>query len=203
MAVKKQEADDRLAALLASDAMQKFSKKHGESILLRGNDLKDHVKNVVRIPSGIFSLDYALAGGWPVGRVHVVYGEKSSGKTTTLLKTIANIQKLCANCWKYVNPDWTCPCGNYLKPTTAYLDVEGAVDYGWARTLGIECNDVLWSTPEFAEEALDLMDLTLRSGMIDVLILDSLAFLAPSAEIEKSVQKASVSIGALLVNKAS
>lgn len=192
---------DRMSSVLASELMEQIRKKHGKSILMRASDF--NIKKVPRIPSGIFLLDYALGGGFPAGRVNVVYGKKSASKTTTVLKSIAQAQQMCGNCWTFperaetTDPDsgeisvkiGKCVCKNFREVVAAYVDVEGTWDAQWATTLGVDTSRLMLSVPDYAEQGLDIADALLRSGNVDVLALDSIAFLTPSKEIEESIEK--------------
>src|SRR5579871_3755448 len=106
---EKKVGKDRLSALLSSELVEKIKKTHGGTILMRASDFK--VEERPRIPTGIFPLDYALGGGFPAGLVSTVYGNKSSGKTTTYLKAIRNAQHMCSECYKFlVDAEWGCRC---------------------------------------------------------------------------------------------
>jgi RecA/RadA recombinase len=179
---------DRLSAMLASDVFAKIRKKHGDVILMRASDFR--VQHRPRISTGIFPLDYALGGGFPVGLVSTVYGQKSSGKTTVLLKTIANAQKMCGECFKYLSGEaWGCRCKVHREMIAAYLDVEGTLDMPWAKDLGVDTSRMIISIPEYAEQTLDIAEVLVREGECDILCLDSLAFLTPQKEIEESNEK--------------
>lgn len=188
----------RLGALLASDLIGKLKKKHGETALLRASDF--NVQHVPRVPTGIFDLDYALGGGFPLGRISIVYGPKSAAKTTLFLKTIANAQKMCSNCNTMLE-EGKCKCGSYRETVVAYIDVEGALDLTWAQRLGVDTEAMLLSVPEYAEQALDLGEALLRSGEVDVLVIDSIAFLSPQKEVEESVEKETMGQQSRLVGK--
>lgn len=183
-------SEDRVGEILKSDLAKKILKQFGKGALGRASE---SVRlDVPRIPTHIFPLDYALGGGFPAGRVSIVYGPKSSSKTTTLLKAIASAQQLCANCWTPVGSheeDGTCKCGNYRDAVSAFLDVEGTFDHGWAKDNGVDLTRLLYSNPEFGEECLDIAESLVRSSECDILIIDSLAFLTPIKEIEESVSK--------------
>lgn len=166
----------------------------------------DRHQTMPRIPSGIFQLDYALGGGWPAGRVNTIYGPKSSSKTTTLLKTIGNAQKFCASChtMSESNEDGEvlgCKCGEFRDMVCAFIDVEGTWDEKWAKNAGIDVNRLLYSRPDFAEQSLDISEALIRSGDVDLLVLDSLAFLTPIKEIEESVEKETMGVQARLIGK--
>lgn len=186
--------ESRVDQLLASDLLKKIQKKHGKTILTKGQDFK--IKRVPRIPTGIFFLDYALGGGFPAGRVNIIWGHKSTGKTAVCIRTLGNAQKLCANCCTrdYMDPETgevhECFCGDYREPVCAYLDVEGTWDHEWAEVMGVDTSKMLLSVPEYAEQTLDIAEALLRSGEVDFLVIDSIAFLTPSKEIEESTGKA-------------
>lgn len=191
---------DRLSAILASELFAKIQKKHGDSILMRASDFK--VQQRPRISTGIFPLDYALGGGFPGGLVSTVYGDKSASKTTVLLKTISCAQKMCSICYKYlVDESWGCQCKKYREFVVAYLDVEGTLDMGWARDLGVDPEKMIISIPEYAEQTLDIAEALVRSTECDILVLDSIAFLVPSKEIEESNEKAMMGVQAQIVGR--
>jgi recombination protein RecA len=178
----------RLSSFLASEMVKKLKKKHGEMALIRASDFK--VQDVPRIPTGVFDLDYALGGGFPAGRISTLYGPKSSGKTTIFLKTIANAQQMCSDCFTFIDEEkGRCVCGECREFVIAFLDVEGALDIPWARKMGVDTEQMMIDIPEYAEAALDIGEALLRSGEVDILVLDSLAFLTPAKEIEVSVEK--------------
>jgi recombination protein RecA len=178
----------RLSSFLASEMVKKLKKKHGEMALIRASDFK--VQDVPRIPTGVFDLDYALGGGFPAGRISTLYGPKSSGKTTIFLKTIANAQQMCSDCFTFIDEEkGRCVCGECREFVIAFLDVEGALDIPWARKMGVDTEQMMIDIPEYAEAALDIGEALLRSGEVDILVLDSLAFPTPAKEIEVSVEK--------------
>lgn len=183
---------DRFQALLASDLLKKIRKKHGKSILSAADDF--NIQRVPRIRTGIFFLDYALGGGFPAGRVNIVWGHKSTGKSAIMQRALAHAQRLCANCYiETYDPEtgeYACACGEFREHVCAYLDVEGTWDQEWAKTMGINTDRVLLSIPEYAEQTLDIGEALLRSGEVDFLVIDSLAFLTPAKEIEESSGKA-------------
>lgn len=187
----------RLDKVLVSETLKAIAKKHGVSIIRRASE--HHSASSHFIPSGSLSLDWALGGGWRVGGIHTVWGPKSSGKTSTLLNTIGNAQEMCANCWNFAtffdgatgellkNP--TCPCGKFREVIVGYINNEGTWDQKWAMGLGVNPNSLLISEPEYAEQSLDIAEALLREGNIDILALDSIAFMTPEKEIEQSASK--------------
>lgn len=196
----------RMSQLLASSAFASVKKKFGDTSLVVASEHK--IQKIARIPSGIFPLDHALGGGWPIGRMHTLYGKKSSSKTTTVLKAIAEAQKICANCYtgEQVNEEngevTPCACGNPEDMTVAYIDVEGTFDMAWATTVGVDTSRLLLSRPDAAETALDISEGLVRSGKCDVIILDSLAELTPTTEITESVSKDSFGGASKLIGRA-
>lgn len=194
MATQKDEGRARL--LLASSLADSLRKKHGEAVLILASDQK--VQVVPRIPTGIFPLDYALGGGVPAGRISTFWGNKSSAKTTVVLKTIAQAQKMCGSCWSF--PD-TCKCKTFRETVAAFIDAEGTFDHTWAGCLGIDVSRLLLSRPEYGEQALDIGEALLRSGECDILAIDSLAFLAAAKEVEESVDKETMGLQARMIGK--
>lgn len=184
-----------LKSLLAGQAIARMRKDWGDSILMQASDFG--IAPIPRIPTGIFNLDYALGGGFPVGRVNVVWGHKSSGKTTSLLRAIAHAQRMCAQCWRF---RVECTCKKTRTPTIAYLDVEGTVDIPWAMRLGVDPKQMILSIPETAEMTLDMGEALVREG-VDILALDSLAFLTPEKEIESSIVQELPGMQARIIGK--
>lgn len=174
---------DRFSAAFTSETFSKIRKKYGEGLLMKASDYA--VQRVPRIPTSIFPLDYALGGGFPAGRVNMLYGPKSASKTTTFLKTIANAQKMCAACWQFT----PCECGNYREPVVAFFDVEGTLDAEWAQCHGVNTDRMLLSIPEFGEQVFDIGEGLLRSGDCDIMVVDSLAFLVPAKEVEELMEE--------------
>lgn len=188
---------DRFNKLMASKTMMAIQKEHGKGIIRRSSE--HHASHSYYIPTGILPLDYALGGGWRVGAIHTLWGNKSGGKTTTLLKTIGMSQQMCANCWTFAefsNPTTgeyykkpKCKCGKYREVVAAYIDVESTWDDDWAKRNQVQTDRTLLCVPEYAEQSLDIAEGLLRSGDCDVLALDSLAFLTPEKEINESNSK--------------
>lgn len=122
-------------------------------------------QNVEVIPTGSLALDMALGiGGLPKGRIVEIYGPESSGKTTLALHVVANAQK--------------------KGGVAAYIDAEHALDPAYARKLGVDTDSLIVSQPDNGEQALEIADMLIRSGALDVIVIDSVAALVPKAEIE-------------------
>jgi len=199
--VDKPVPNGRVASLLAGELIKKLRKTNGETTLLRASDTK--ILNTERLPSGVFDLDYGLGGGFPVGKISTLYGPKSAGKTTIYLKTIALAQRTCSNCYTMWDPvAGKCECGDFREHVCAFLDVEGTFDAAWAKTLGVNTDSLILDTPEYAEQAIDIGEALLRSGDVDILVLDSLAFLVPRKEIENSVAKDMMGVQPRLIGSA-
>jgi len=194
--VSKKTEGDRLGMLLDSSTVAAMRKKFGVSMLVRASELR--AEKLPRIPSGVFTLDRALGGGWAVGRVHIVFGHKSSGKTTLLKRTIGQAQKMCASCHKFQE---VCECKNKRDFLCAFVDIEGTFDPYWAKQLGVDLDTLLLSRPEYAEQGLDVAEALLRSGECDLLVLDSIAFLTPLKEIQESTEQETMGQQPRLVGK--
>lgn len=192
----------RLEAILGGDTLKAFRKKFGDETKVAS---ETKFQKVHRIPTGILQLDVALGGGYTVGRISTNYGHKSSCKTTAYIKTLANAQKMCGHCWRF---DPKCSCkGGPREVTMAWLDVEGTFDHDWAKCHGLDLTRLILPEISYAEQALDQLDGMVRGGMedpekaVDIIVLDSLAFLSPSQEIENDVNKDLMALQARLIGK--
>jgi len=173
------ESERRKAIDLAVSTIEKQFGKG--AILTMTEDAIDREIDVV--PSGSPSLDIALGiGGYPRGRVVEIYGPESSGKTTLALHAIAEIQK--------------------EGSVAAFIDAEHALDIGYARKLGVKVEDLLVSQPDTGEQALEIADVLLRSGAVDMVVIDSVAALVPKAEIEGEMGDSHVGLQARLMSQA-
>ena len=155
--------DDNKAKALSA-ALQQIERQFGKGSIMRmGDDSPE--RDIQSVSTGSLGLDIALGiGGLPRGRVVEVYGPESSGKTTLTLQVIAEMQK--------------------LGGTAAFIDAEHALDVTYAEKLGITIKDLLISQPDTGEEALEIADMLVRSGGVDIVVIDSVAALTPKAEIE-------------------
>jgi len=162
-------------------AMEKLEKSFGKGVVMKMGDAR--VVPVEVIPSGSLGLDIALGiGGFPKGRVIEIYGPESSGKTTIALHAIAEAQKKCG--------------------IAAFIDAEHAFDKVYAENLGIDTENLLISQPDNGEQALEIADNLIRSGAIDILVIDSVAALVPKAEIEGEMGDSSMGLQARLMSQA-
>jgi len=154
--------DDNKAKALAA-ALAQIDKQFGKGSVMRLGDAE--VESIESVSTGSLGLDIALGiGGLPRGRVVEIYGPESSGKTTLTLQVIAEMQK--------------------LGGVAAFIDAEHALDVGYAQKLGVNVADLLVSQPDTGEQALEIADMLVRSGGVDVMVVDSVAALTPKAEIE-------------------
>ena len=162
-------------------AILQIEKDHGKGAIMRLGDAK--VQDVKAISTGAISLDIATGiGGVPRGRIIEIYGPESSGKTTLTLHIVAEAQK--------------------AGGTAVFIDAEHAMDPVYAAKLGVNVKELLISQPDSAEEALQIADTLIRSGAIDVLVVDSVAALAPRAELEGDMGDAHVGLQARLMSQA-
>uniref|UniRef100_A0A831XLK5 Protein RecA n=1 Tax=Geobacter metallireducens TaxID=28232 RepID=A0A831XLK5_GEOME len=163
-------------------ALSQIEKQFGKGAIMRlGAD--EALPDIDAIPTGALSLDIALGvGGVPRGRVIEIYGPESSGKTTLALHIAAEAQK--------------------LGGIAAFVDAEHALDIGYARKLGVRTDDLLVSQPDTGEQALEIAEMLVRSGAVDVLVIDSVAALVPKAEIEGEMGDSHVGLQARLMSQA-
>ena len=162
-------------------ALSQIDKQFGKGSVMRLGD--DNRPPVQVIPTGSLALDVALGiGGFPRGRVIEVYGPESSGKTTVALHAVANAQKAGGN--------------------AAFIDAEHALDPVYARALGVDTDSLLVSQPDTGEQALEIADMLIRSGGIDIIVIDSVAALVPKAEIEGEMGDSHVGLQARLMSQA-
>jgi recombination protein RecA len=170
---------DRTKAI--DSAMVQIERQFGKGSIMKLGSRP--VVDVPVIPTGSIALDRALGiGGLPRGRVIEIYGPESSGKTTLALHAVANAQK--------------------KGGIAAFIDAEHALDTSYARRLGVNCDELLVSQPDTGEQALEITDMLLRSGAIDVMVIDSVAALVPRAEIEGEMGDAHMGLQARLMSQA-
>ncbi len=173
--------DDNKAKALAA-ALAQIEKQFGKgSIMKMGEGSVE--KDIQVVSTGSLGLDIALGvGGLPRGRVVEIYGPESSGKTTLTLQVVAEMQKLCG--------------------TAAFIDAEHALDPSYAQKLGVKLDELLISQPDTGEQALEIADMLVRSGSVDVVVIDSVAALVPKAEIEGEMGDSLPGLHARLMSQA-
>jgi len=178
-AAQNSQAEGRLKSV--DNAITQIQRQFGKGSIMRLGS-NEH-QNIPVIPTGILSIDLALGvGGFPRGRVTEIYGPESSGKTTLALHVIAEAQKLGGN--------------------AAFIDAEHALDTSYAERLGVDVDNLLVSQPDFGEQALEITEILMRSGGIDVIVVDSVAALVPRAEIDGNVGDQHVGLQARLMSHA-
>lgn len=177
----KKQADKKEGKAELETLMEALQSRFGEGAIMKLGDMKR--VNVAAIPSGSFSLDLALGtGGLPKGRIIEIYGPESSGKTTLALHAVAEVQK--------------------KNGKAAFIDAEHALDPEYAGRIGVKVKDLVISQPESGEEALNILESLVRSGIIDIVVVDSVAALTPRAEIEGEMGQSHVGLQARLMSQA-
>lgn len=161
-------------------AVETIEKQFGKGSIMKLGEA--HATHVECTPSGSLSLDLALGGGIPKGRVVEIYGPESSGKTTMTLHAIAEVQK--------------------LGGTAAFIDAEHALDPGYAKRIGVDTANLLLSQPDSGEQALEIVETLVRSNAVDLIVVDSVAALVPRAEIEGDMGDSHMGLQARLMSQA-
>ncbi len=172
--------DDNKSKALAA-ALSQIEKQFGKGSIMKMD--AEAIKDIEVVSTGSLGLDLALGvGGLPRGRVVEIYGPESSGKTTLTLQVIAEMQK--------------------AGGTAAFIDAENALDITYAAKLGVKTEDLLISQPDTGEQALEIADMLVRSGAVDVIVVDSVAALTPKAEIEGEMGEPQMGLQARLMSQA-
>jgi len=161
-------------------ALETIEKQFGKGSIMKLGE--GHKVNVETIPTGSLSLDIALGGGLPKGRVVEIYGPESSGKTTLTLHAIAQVQK--------------------QGGTAAFIDAEHALDPTYAKRIGVDVENLLLSQPDNGEQALEITETLVRSNAVDIVVIDSVAALVPRAEIEGEMGDSHMGLQARLMSQA-
>jgi recombination protein RecA len=175
--------DDRQKTKALELAIASVEKEFGSGAIMRLKEGEKIGGDVAVVPSGSIGLDVALGiGGYPRGRILEVYGPESSGKTTLTLHAIANVQR--------------------QGGVAAFIDAEHALDVTYARKLGVKTDELLISQPDYGEQALEIGDMLVRSGAVDLVVVDSVAALVPKAEIEGDMGDSHVGLQARLMSQA-
>jgi recombination protein RecA len=161
-------------------AMEQITKQFGDGSIMKLGEAKK--VDVELLPSGALSVDLALGGGYPKGRIIEIYGPESSGKTTMTLHAIAEIQK--------------------QGGTAAFIDAEHALDPSYAKKLGVDTDNLLVSQPDNGEQALEICETLVRSNAVDLIVVDSVAALVPQAEIDGDMGDSHMGLQARLMSQA-
>ncbi|NOQ30172.1 MAG: hypothetical protein GQ570_03520 [Helicobacteraceae bacterium] len=163
----------------AKDVVSGMQKSHGADIATRGGEVKD----IERLPTGLFPFDLAYGGGFPRGKMSIVYGPESSGKTNLFLLTIAMEQRL--------NP----------SSENVFVDVENSFDPKWAQKMGVDVEKLIVLHPSYAEQAIDMVDAMMDAEDVSIICVDSLAALIPINEQNSTAEKAQVGGASALIGK--
>jgi len=178
MSKEKQQIDEKVKA--AEEAIRQIKEKFGEGSIMRLGEAEK--MEVETITSGCLSLDLALGGGFPRGRIIEIFGEEASGKTTLALHLLAEVQK--------------------RKGVAAFVDAEHALDPEYAKKIGVKVEDLLISQPDTGEQALEIVETLTRSNAVDAIVIDSVAALTPKAEIEGEMGDQFIGLQARLMSQA-
>ena len=172
--------DDKTEQLL-NEAIKQIEKQYGKGSIMR---LGEHANvDVDAISTGSLAIDYALGvGGLPRGRIIEIYGPESSGKTTLALQCIAECQK--------------------EGGKAAFIDAEHAIDPRYAKALGVDVDELILSQPDSGEQALEIAEVLIKSGAIDLIVIDSVAALVPQAELDGEMGDSNIGLHARLMSKA-
>ena len=167
--------------VLLAEAIKQIEKQYGKGSVMKLGDRTG--VDVDAISSGSLAIDYALGiGGYPKGRIIEIYGPESSGKTTLALHAIAEVQK--------------------KGGKAAFIDAENAIDPVYAKALGVDIDELILSQPDSGEQALEIAELLIKSGAIDLIVIDSVAALVPQAELDGEMSDSSIGLQARLMSKA-
>lgn len=178
---QQKDSSGKLAAIKL--AMEQIEKQYGRGSIMRLGEKSDGKFRVEALPTGSIALDLALGvGGIPRGRIAEIYGPEASGKTTIALSIIAEAQRRGGQC--------------------AFIDAEHALDPAWAEVIGVNLDDLLMSQPDTGEQALEITETLIRSGALDVIVVDSVAALVPRAELEGEMGDAVMGMQARLMSQA-
>ncbi len=162
------------------EALSSIKKKFGDGAILQMGDTSS--MHIERFPTGSIGLDIALGGGMPKGRIVEIYGPESSGKTTLALHSVAQVQR--------------------KGGKAAFIDAEHALDIQYAKKIGVDIDHLLVSQPDSGEQALEIVETLVRSGAIDIIVVDSVAALTPQAEIDGAMGDAHMGLQARLMSQA-
>src|SRR3989454_2935411 len=180
--IERDERQDRERLKAVDLAVGQIEKQFGKGSIMRLGQ-KGAIQPIEAIPTGAISIDFALGvGGVPRGRVIEIFGPESSGKTTLALQVIAEAQK--------------------LGGMAAFVDAEHALDAAYAKKLGVDIDNLLVSQPDYGEQALEIAETLVRSGAIDVLVVDSVAALVPKAELDGEMGDSHMGLQARLMSQA-
>lgn len=189
---------DKLATLILQ-----ADEKYGKGTIIKGANYPE----LSRISTGVFSLDTAIGGGVPKGRIMILTGNEATGKSSIAQSTIAQFQQTCRNCLKPlsegpgVSSESLCCCNEPEPHKAIFIDIEGTFDPVWFKCLGGDVDALYLSQPQFSEQAVDIVEAIIRTNEIDIIVVDSIAMMSPAEEIEKSAEDLIVGTHAKLTNR--
>ena len=191
------------------DLLKQINKRYGANTVVTASE-SDALMSTPRIKTGIPAFDWAIGGGVPTGSLLTLLGEFSSGKSILALQIAGAFGRMCRNCGKPLieidlatREEKRVPCcKNPQRMNTAWFDAEGSFTNQWSRSQGVSLDNTHVIRTEFAEQGIDVADALIRSGECDLLVVDSVAQLTPSVEIEESSEKWQMGTHARLMNKA-
>lgn len=176
------------------DFRNKINKESEGSSYFVGDSL-----NLSRFSSGSIELDIALGGGYPIGRMILLFGAESSGKSYLSTKACVSAQNYCFKC---NNPLFLCDCKKHAGGSALYVDLEGSLDKEWALKQGFDFDKHLVYIPDYGEQAVDIITNAIMENLFDVIVLDSIAQMVPQAELEDSTETTLMPLQAKLMNRA-
>ena len=177
------------------DFINKVNATYKGNVLALGGEFD--ALSISRFSSGILSLDLALGGGWPNGRIVIIAGDESTGKTLKAIKACAEIEKYDHKTKKHKD---FCKDG-FVPGTALYVDVEGDFDIEWAKKNGFNAGHHVVARPDYSEQAIDLVSSAVSENIFDLIVVDSIAALTPTTEVSESVENWQMGLHARLVNK--
>lgn len=179
------------------DFIARVNKKYGEGTAATA-EMRDDLE-VSQVSTGSLEMDLATGGGWPRSRTTLIYGPRSSGKTTIAVMACSEVQRHCSECHQRMN---ICKCQQFVGGVALVLDVEGTFDLRWAVKNGFDEKRHTVVRPTFGEEAIDIVDTAIRETVYDMIVFDSIATCTPTCEIESSAEDTIIGKHAILMNKA-
>jgi len=179
-----------------SEYKEQLNKKYGNGTIVSGGKV---TRDAPRIPTGIYALDLITGGGIPIWRTACFWGPSGSGKSTLAMMVMIGASRICWRCFRY---DFACVCDDKpLKKKSAYVDVEGTFDAVWAESLGLRQSDYVYISPDTGESAVNIADKISQADDCGLVIVDSLAMLEPSVELDSPAEDMQVGLQARLVAK--
>lgn len=211
--------DEKKEVITFDEIITNINKSYGKGSFAKASEIRS-ASSIPRLPLDILDLDLKMGGGLPLGRCTMFKGMEGSGKTSLAMIAVAKAQRTCRHCqcraievmdkhgeiklkWDH-EPD--CNWGEYGKESpamrTVWIDAEGSFFNQWAMKLGVDVENLYMSVPESSEQAIDIMETLIRNGVVDLIVLDSIAALSPLEEINKSAEEGVTGTHAKLMNAA-